>query len=71
LASKNSQNYEKFSFDNTKETFTLGRDSACDVSFIDDKGFSKIQTTFIFDKVKKSWKVKDGSMEKNSTNGTW
>jgi len=38
---------------------------------VGDKAFSKIQTTFMFDKEMNCWKVKDGTREKNSTNGTW
>lgn len=71
LASKNAQNSEKFSFDNSQEIFTIGRDAKCDVSFVGDKAFSKIQTTFTFDKEMNAWKIKDGSGDKNSTNGTW
>ena len=65
------QNSEKFIFENTQEKFTIGRDSKCDIPFVGDKAFSKIQSTFIFDKDLNCWKVKDGSLEKNSTNGNW
>ncbi len=71
LASKNAQNSEKYSFYNSQEMITLGRDSKCNISFVGDKAFSKVQTTFIYDKEMNSWKIKDGTKEKNSTNGTW
>jgi FHA domain len=71
LASKNAQNSEKFSFENSQETITIGRDSKCNIPFVGDKAFSKIQTTFIFDKENNCWKIKDGCLEKASTNGTW
>lgn len=50
---------------------TVGRDSKCNIPFVGDKAFSKIQTTFIFDKEMNAWKIKDGCREKASTNGTW
>ena len=70
LASKNTQTSQTFIFDNTKE-ITIGRDSKCDIPFVGDKAFSKIQTTLMFDKDLNCWKIKDGSRNKNSTNGTW
>jgi len=71
LANKNSQNSEKYIFENSQETVTIGRDSKCNVFFNGDKAFSKIQTTFSYDKDLKVWKIKDGSIDKQSTNGTW
>ena len=71
LANKNSPNSEKFTFENSQEIVTIGRDSKCNIYFNGDKAFSKIQTTFIFDKDMKVWKIKDGSEDKSSTNGTW
>lgn len=71
LANKNSQNSEKFIFENSQEIITIGRDSKCNVFFNGDKAFSKIQTTFIYDKDLKVWRIKDGSQDKPSTNGTW
>jgi hypothetical protein len=70
LASKNAQNSEKFNFENS-QIITIGRDSNCNISFVGDKAFSKIQTTFTFDREMNAWKIKDGSKEKSSTNGTW
>jgi hypothetical protein len=71
LASKNAQNSEKFIFENSQEFITIGRDSKSNISFIGDKAFSKIQTTFTYNKDMNAWKIKDGCKEKNSTNGTW
>ncbi len=71
LASKNAQNSEKFSFENSQEVISIGRDSKCNISFVGDKAFSKIQTTFTFDKEMNAWKIKDGCKDKCSTNGTW
>lgn len=71
LANKNSQNSEKYTFENSQEIVTIGRDSKCNVFFNGDKAFSKIQTTFTYDKDLKVWKIKDGSIDKQSTNGTW
>jgi len=71
LASKNAQNSEKFTFENSQEIITIGRDAKCNISFVGDKAFSKIQTTFNYDKDMNAWKIKDGCREKSSTNGTW
>ena len=71
MASKNAQNSEKFSFDNSQEIITIGRDAKCNISFVGDKAFSKIQTTFTFDRDMNAWKIKDGCKDKSSTNGTW
>ncbi len=50
---------------------TIGRDKNCDFSFVKDKSFSRIQTSFSFDKKNKYWVISDGSKVKSSTNGTW
>ena len=50
---------------------TIGRDKNCDFSFIKDKSFSRIQTSFSYDKKNKYWVISDGSKVKSSTNGTW
>ena len=50
---------------------TIGRDKNCDFSFVKDKSFSRIQTSFSFDKKHKYWVISDGSKFKSSTNGTW
>lgn len=71
LANKTSQNSEKYTFENYQEIITIGRDSKCNIIFNGDKAFSKIQTTFIYDKDLKVWRIKDGNQDKPSTNGTW
>ena len=50
---------------------TIGRDKNCDFSYVKDKSFSRIQTSFSFDKKNKYWVISDGSKVKSSTNGTW
>ena len=50
---------------------TLGRSKECDFSFPKDKSFSRFQTTFEYDDVKKEWSITDGKDKKSSTNGTW
>lgn len=71
LANKNLPNSEKFTFDISQEIVTIGRDSKCNIYFNGDKAFSKIQTTFTYDRDMKCWKIKDGTEDKPSTNGTW
>ena len=71
LANKNSLISEKYIFYNTEEIVTIGRDNKCNIFFIGDKAFSRIQTTFMYDKDLKVWRIKDGTMEIPSTNGTW
>lgn len=71
MPNKNNPNTEKFCFDNSQEIVTIGRDSKCNINFNGDKAFSKIQTTFTYDKDLKVWTIKDGSQDKPSTNGTW
>lgn len=56
---------------NEYKSVTIGRDSSCTISFPGDKSFSKIHTTIIYDKENQYWKIKDGSIDKASTNGTW
>ena len=50
---------------------TIGRNKNCDFSYVKDKSFSRIQTSFSFDKKHKYWVISDGSKFKSSTNGTW
>jgi hypothetical protein len=50
---------------------TIGRDKNCDFSYVKDKSFSRIQSSFSFDKKHKYWVISDGSKFKSSTNGTW
>ena len=50
---------------------TLGRSKDCDFSFPKDKSFSRFQTTFEYDDIKKEWSIIDGKEKKSSTNGTW
>jgi hypothetical protein len=62
---------KKYSFESSEyKSVTIGRDNKCTLCF-PDKGFSKIQTTLLYDSEKKYWKIRDGSIEKSSTNGTW
>lgn len=39
--------------------------------FPKDKSFSRFQTTFEYDDIKKEWSIIDGKEKKSSTNGTW
>ncbi|MCQ2821564.1 MAG: FHA domain-containing protein [archaeon] len=74
LSAKNESNPEgiKKIFDpNEKKEVTIGRDVKCDFSFNKDKSFSRTQTSFIYDDIKKEWTIMDGSPTKKSTNGTW
>jgi len=71
LANKHLPVSEKYVFDSSQEIVTIGRDSKCNIYFNGDKAFSKIQTTFVYDKDLKVWKIKDGTEDKTSTNGTW
>ena len=71
LANKNSQKSEIFTFYNTQEIITIGRDKKCNIFFNGDKAFSRIHTTFIYDKELNLWKIKDGTLKQSSTNGTW
>jgi hypothetical protein len=50
---------------------TLGRDKKCNFSYPDNKSFSKIHTTFVYDDNKMEWLIQDGNKIKSSTNGTW
>jgi len=50
---------------------TLGRSKDCNFSFPKDKSFSRFQTTFEYDDIKKEWSIIDGMEKKSSTNGTW
>lgn len=52
------------------QVVTVGRDKSATI-FLKDKGFSKIHTTFLWNRVKNFWELKDGNEEKPSTNGTW
>lgn len=71
LANKTSQSSEKYTFENSQLIVSIGRDSKCSIFFSGDKAFSKVQTTFIYDIDLKFWRIKDGSEDKPSTNGTW
>jgi hypothetical protein len=76
LSNSNNNNsphsHNKYIFEvNEYKTVTIGRDPKCTISFVGDKAFSKCQITFTYDSANKVWKVRDGSDEKESTNGTW
>ncbi len=47
----------------------LGRKSDCDI-VVNDPGFSREQSTFIYDSQKQTWFIKDGG-ENLSRTGTW
>lgn len=54
-----------------KTSFTIGRDIKCNLPFVEDKAFSKIHASIFYDYQLYEWKIIDGDMEKNSTNGIW
>jgi hypothetical protein len=69
---KSNHNDNKLIFEGIKDKIvTLGRSKECDFSFPKDKSFSRFQTSFEFDDIKKEWYVIDGKGGKSSTNGTW
>ena len=53
-----------------KQRYLLGRKSDCDI-VVNDPGFSREQTSFIYDSGKKCWYIKDGGVENLSRTGTW
>jgi hypothetical protein len=62
----------KFTFDYTEtKIITIGRDSKCTMPYPSDKSFSKVQASLSFDSDKRQWKLKDGNVDKPSTNGCW
>ena len=62
----------KRAFDPTKEKeVTIGRDKKCHFSFPENKSFSKVHTSFIYNENSKEWVIQDGTVSKSSTNGTW
>ena len=72
LSKKDSKEENKKLFDPTKvQEVTIGRGADCNFSFVKDKSFSRIQTTFCYDENTKEWTIIDGSKTKSSTNGTW
>lgn len=63
---------EKYIYYNENHnSLTIGRDRKCDISFVGDKGFSRVQCRLIYDKDLKIWSIKDGAINMPSTNGTW
>ncbi len=71
-SNKESEGPIRYSFDKHEyKTVTVGRDSKCSISYPNDKSFSKVQATFIQDSENKIWKLKDGTSDKTSTNGSW
>jgi hypothetical protein len=71
LTNKICHSSERYIFLNSHEMITIGRDKKCDIFFNDDKAFSRIHITIRYDKDLKLWKIKDGNLKHNSTNGTW
>ena len=68
----NNFNIKKYTFDsNEYKNITIGREKNCSISFEGNKSFSRIHTTFIYDDLIKKWKMKDGTVNQSSTNGTW
>ena len=67
----NNINKKKILKEKKNKMVILGRSKDSDFSFPKDKLFSRIQTTFEFDDIKKEWTVIDGKENKCSTNGTW
>jgi hypothetical protein len=63
------ENFVYFNF--IKTSITIGRDIKCDISFIGDKTFSRVQCTIFLDKDLNLWRIIDGSNKMPSTNGTW
>ncbi len=62
----------KFTYDPDEiKNITIGRDKKCTISYSGDKSFSKVQASISYDSENKNWKLKDGSIEKPSTNGCW
>jgi pSer/pThr/pTyr-binding forkhead associated (FHA) protein len=64
------RNNRKYIFQKENSPITIGRDRSCDIFFINDKSFSRIQTTIDYDENLDQWSVRDGK-SKSSTNGTW
>jgi len=65
-----SKNQEKkeYVFSPSDSPVTIGRNKKCKLPYVDEKSFSRVQTTIAF--VNGKWEIKDGS-DKPSTNGTW
>lgn len=68
--SKNSANQDLYIID-LETKFTIGRDAKCNISFPGNKSYSKVHSTIFYDEDINSWKIIDGNLEKNSTNGVW
>jgi len=67
LESKN-QERKEYTFSPSDTPVTIGRNKKCKLPYVDEKSFSRIQTTIAY--VNGRWEIKDGS-DKPSTNGTW
>lgn len=61
---------KKFSPEST-DIITIGRDAKCTYSYPNNKHFSRIQTSILYNNVNNQWTIIDGTEEKASTNGTW
>lgn len=67
-----SNNKEKRVFTSESEgAITIGRNAKCTYAFANNKHFSRIQTSIVYNKQSNQWTIIDGSEEKPSTNGTW
>ena len=53
-----------------KTVHYIGRKSDCDL-VINDPSFSREQTMFTYDPIKKFWYIKDGGTQILSRTGTW
>lgn len=77
LSCKRSPEEEKYIFNSSDylsdsaKPITIGRDKKCQIVYVNDKSFSKIHSSIIYNKNIKKWEIIDGTYEKNSTNGVW
>jgi len=67
----NLPSFRTFQFTVGDSPVTIGRDKQCSINVSEDKAFSRIQSSIIYDKEEKLWYVADGNGVKQSTNGTW
>lgn len=70
VASKRSTDEIQYKYSIDYGIITIGRDKNCSISYPNNKLFSKIHTSFYYDKDHLCWFVTDGS-HNPSMNGTW
>jgi len=65
--------YRTYFFDGEhKNIVKVGRDVSCDISYKEDKSFSRVHACFIYDENIGLWRLIDGNEKgKPSSNGTW